>query len=607
MKRSKRWFSGLLTVLLLVSMGTGLRVSALSGVGSEQQRFIDSISSSAVSIARARGLFPSVMIAQAILESDWGRSKLSQPPYYNLFGIKGGSDGVVFNTLEDDGTGTYYAIKDSFRRYNSYLESLQDYAALFTSTPYLTRVYANFVNATTVEQACQALTGTYATDTQYASKLMNIIIGYNLLIYDGEVNKGPSWAIEPKNDTVYCMYNQVNIRADHSTASSILGRAQYGQAFHRKGVTTGWTQIELQDGRTAYMASEYLSPVRPTDADADGEADYLGDSGSSSPSKPEVTPTEPPPTEPAQPEGPTEEEIEAARAAADQAISEGPTSGNQEGLLDTRTVGVANENPVDKSVLETFLGSNVDLPFTSDTLKAEYREKLQAAVNLYWSPKATQEEIDQLVETLRSLQQQAEKEDAEGLKADNEQIRTVQDAVTHVQLRYTKLQVESTPQLAVGQTSRPSIQPTALKKLQSRGQRMHCYEVLVKDEKGADLHAKENLELLLPIPEILRGGKVELYSLNEQGNLIPVSATEKQGAFVVHTRQFGKFILVQRNIRLEQAREQRAVYANNQEGWLATKRPEVVSRYGWELLILLLLFSGTQAGLAWKRWRQKTS
>ncbi len=42
------------------------------------------------------------MIAQAVVESGWGSSALSQAPYHNLFGIKGSYQGqtVYMDTLE---------------------------------------------------------------------------------------------------------------------------------------------------------------------------------------------------------------------------------------------------------------------------------------------------------------------------------------------------------------------------------------------------------------------------------------------------------------------------------------------------------------------------
>ncbi|MFX3718731.1 glucosaminidase domain-containing protein, partial [Streptococcus suis] len=53
------------------------------------EEFIQEIGESARKVAKDKNLYASVMIAQAILESGSGNSKLSQKPNYNLFGIKG--------------------------------------------------------------------------------------------------------------------------------------------------------------------------------------------------------------------------------------------------------------------------------------------------------------------------------------------------------------------------------------------------------------------------------------------------------------------------------------------------------------------------------------
>ena len=49
------------------------------------EAFIESIAASAKPVADSNGLYPSVMIAQAILESNWGSSQLSRAPYYSVF------------------------------------------------------------------------------------------------------------------------------------------------------------------------------------------------------------------------------------------------------------------------------------------------------------------------------------------------------------------------------------------------------------------------------------------------------------------------------------------------------------------------------------------
>lgn len=55
--------------------------------------FISELAGHAQGIASANDLYASVMIAQAIVESGWGTSTLSQAPNHNLFGIKGSYQG----------------------------------------------------------------------------------------------------------------------------------------------------------------------------------------------------------------------------------------------------------------------------------------------------------------------------------------------------------------------------------------------------------------------------------------------------------------------------------------------------------------------------------
>lgn len=150
-------------------------------------QFIATIGETARQIAQERGLYASVMIAQAIHESNSGRSGLSIAPYYNLFGIKGQYQGnsVVMKTWEDDGTGRAYYIDDAFRAYPSWAASMYDYADLLSWDFYapVRKAYAP-----TYLDATAALTGTYATDTAYAAKINAIISFYGLTVYDTPVN-----------------------------------------------------------------------------------------------------------------------------------------------------------------------------------------------------------------------------------------------------------------------------------------------------------------------------------------------------------------------------------------------------------------------------------
>ncbi len=118
-------------------------------------QFIKKIGETSREIGQKNGIYSSVMIAQAILESGSGNSSLASEPNYNLFGIKGKfkDQGVTFQTLEQDKDGASFQITSEFRKYPSYKESLEDYAklikkefqAMLTSTRQLGKIKPNLI------------------------------------------------------------------------------------------------------------------------------------------------------------------------------------------------------------------------------------------------------------------------------------------------------------------------------------------------------------------------------------------------------------------------------------------------------------------------------
>lgn len=167
-------------------------VSAVTVDNYSRDAFLNTVSGFAREVVRGKDLYASVMVAQAILESGWGTSGLAQSPNHNLFGIKGDYKGstAYFDTLEDDGSGNYYQIKDGFRKYPSYKESLEDYVDLLTGGDVVGSWRYNFYkgarksNTKSYEDATAYLTGRYATDTRYGGKLNQIIRSYNLDLLD---------------------------------------------------------------------------------------------------------------------------------------------------------------------------------------------------------------------------------------------------------------------------------------------------------------------------------------------------------------------------------------------------------------------------------------
>ena len=160
------------------------------------EAFIESMARSAKPVADAHGLYPSVMIAQAILESNWGSSQLSRAPYYNLFGIQGSYQGksVVFKTQECL-NGEWLTKEMPFRVYPSFNQSFEDNAYVLKTTnfgngPYYAKAWRT--NAATYQEATAALTGKYATDPNYGASLNRIISQYHLTRFDGDSLAGNS-------------------------------------------------------------------------------------------------------------------------------------------------------------------------------------------------------------------------------------------------------------------------------------------------------------------------------------------------------------------------------------------------------------------------------
>ncbi|TKI52919.1 hypothetical protein E8L90_29635 [Brevibacillus antibioticus] len=154
---------------------------------SKQQTFIKLIAEAASQLHQEYGIFASVSIAQACLETGWGKfipvDHKSGKNSNNLFGVKAFNswkgDRVTCQTWEVYG-GKTVSIISQFRAYSSIYESLRDHHQVLLNPRYL-RVR----QAKTAEEAAQLLhVCGYATDPQYGDKLVGIINQYNLKQYD---------------------------------------------------------------------------------------------------------------------------------------------------------------------------------------------------------------------------------------------------------------------------------------------------------------------------------------------------------------------------------------------------------------------------------------
>jgi len=146
-----------------------------------EQAFINEIAPWAMAAQRRYGVPASVTIAQAIDESGWGQSVLATADH-NLFGIKGtGPAGTVVVPATEYQNGQLVDQASSFRVYHNIAESVDDHGKLLATSQYYRQAMADRHNPNAF---AAALTGIYATDPQYGSKLVDLMQRYDLYRYD---------------------------------------------------------------------------------------------------------------------------------------------------------------------------------------------------------------------------------------------------------------------------------------------------------------------------------------------------------------------------------------------------------------------------------------
>lgn len=144
------------------------------------QEFINMILPAAQACHRAHGIPASFTLAQAALESGWGARALG----CNLFGVK--ADKAWRGATRDVNThevinGKLVAMVCKFRAYPDWNASIDDRASFFRNNPR----YRKCFSETTGEGWARAVAAAgYATDPDYASKLVSTIRARNLARFD---------------------------------------------------------------------------------------------------------------------------------------------------------------------------------------------------------------------------------------------------------------------------------------------------------------------------------------------------------------------------------------------------------------------------------------
>lgn len=147
------------------------------------REFANRLWPAATEAARSTGVPAHFMVAQAALETGWGKSELRRAdgsPSFNVFGVKAGrawQGPVVEATTTEYVDGVAQRQVERFRAYASYAEAFRDYSNLLSANPR----YASVLGTQDAASFARGLQRAgFATDPMYAAKLERIIGGTTL-------------------------------------------------------------------------------------------------------------------------------------------------------------------------------------------------------------------------------------------------------------------------------------------------------------------------------------------------------------------------------------------------------------------------------------------
>ncbi|HET7837208.1 MAG TPA: flagellar assembly peptidoglycan hydrolase FlgJ [Variovorax sp.] len=157
---------------------SGSAAGAVANLQGHVDSFVNRMGASAQAASAASGVPAPLILAQAALESGWGKREIRADDgtqSFNLFGIKadrGWQGPVVETTTTEYVDGEPQRIRAKFRAYGSYEEAFTDYARFMTRNPR----YANVLATGDPTEAAHGLQRAgYATDPQYGQKLVRIM------------------------------------------------------------------------------------------------------------------------------------------------------------------------------------------------------------------------------------------------------------------------------------------------------------------------------------------------------------------------------------------------------------------------------------------------
>ena len=144
-------------------------------------QFIEFVGENARRAMAATGVPASVTVAQAILETGWGKHTVGEAK--NLFGIKGGGPaGSVRAPTREYRNGQWVTVDADFAKYDNFEQSIADHARFFLRNRRYARALQFKGDPDTFAREIHK--AGYATAPDYATKLIELMRQHDLYRFD---------------------------------------------------------------------------------------------------------------------------------------------------------------------------------------------------------------------------------------------------------------------------------------------------------------------------------------------------------------------------------------------------------------------------------------
>lgn len=223
--------------------------------------FISKIAPYAMEDMRLSRIPASLTIAQAALESAWGSSGLTVKAS-NLFGIKGsGPAGSVTLQTTEYINGKAVQVPAAFRAYHNWGESVADHSALIAGgVSWNGNLYSKVIGADGKTAAREIAAAGYATDPNYASKLIRMMNAYHLYHYD-EIKEDDEMSAEDKQRLMSLENELKEMRALLSGLSVSRDTLKTGAQEQGQSIKNISDRLGVMEGRMVMNVPAWAEPA----------------------------------------------------------------------------------------------------------------------------------------------------------------------------------------------------------------------------------------------------------------------------------------------------------------------------------------------------------